>query len=492
MYGMMPCRIRNSMYAVFRNLKRARLPLFGPASFYREALSLAVPVMLQSLITGLVSLVDNFMVAGLGDARMAGVNVANQVNFVFLVIINVVCIGGGIFLSQHRGAGDKKGMEQAFRFKLVLASALSLAYFVLCQLTPQTLLSLMVSPDQRSAQIVFEGTRYMRAVSFSFVPLALSSAMGSSFRDIGEPRMPLIISTAAALVNTVGNWALIYGNLGLPRLEVVGAAIATVMARCVELVLFSLIIWKRRPLFSVPMRFILRIDWRFFREVLARSAMMLLSETAWVLSETIITALYNRRGGAETVAGMAAGWSIANLLFLVFPAIHTATNVIVGSTLGADKLDEAKAKARWILSGSVLFGAAAGLAAVLSAGLIPLVFSNLSDSARTITRSLLFVIAGYLPLWCLLNAQFGVSRAGGDTMMGLLVDVGVTYLVFIPAAYLIARYTSWGPVMLFGVAKISDIFKAMVAAFWLAKGYWVRNLTVWKAQAGRSSETEQA
>jgi len=89
----------------YQTLRRISAPfrLFGPWNFYREALALAIPVMLQSLITGLVSLVDNFMVAGLGDAKMAGVNIANQINFVFMVIITVVSMAGGIFLSQHRG-----------------------------------------------------------------------------------------------------------------------------------------------------------------------------------------------------------------------------------------------------------------------------------------------------------------------------------------------------------------------------------------------------
>lgn len=454
------------------------LSLLGPWTFYREALALAIPVMLQSLITGLVSLVDNFMVAGLGDAKMAGVNIANQVNFVFMVIINVVMIAGGIFLSQHRGAKNQEGMIQAFRFKLVMGTGLSTAYFLVCVLAPEALLSLMVSNNAQGAVIVAEGARYMRAVSFSFIPVALSGAIGSSFRDIGEPKVPLLVSTAAAIANTIGNWFLIYGNFGAPRLEVVGAAIATVIARGLEITAFIVMLKARKPAFAFRLKTIFRINGKFFADVLSRSAMMFFSETAWVVSETIITALYNRRGGPETVAGMAAGWSVANLFFLVFPAIHTATNVIVGSTLGAGKLDEGRAKARWIMAGSVFFGLAAGLFAALSTAVVPLVFGNLSDQARIVTRSIIFVIAIYLPLWCLLNAQFGVSRAGGDTLMGLFVDVGVTYVLFIPAAFVIARYTSWGPVALFGIAKLSDIPKALVAGWWLAKERWVRNLTV--------------
>jgi len=185
------------------------LTFFGPWPFYREALALAIPIMLQSLVTGLVSLVDNFMVAGLGDMKMAGVNIANQVNFVFMVIINVVSIAGGIFLSQHRGAQNREGMIQSFKFKIVIGTGISILYFVLCQLAPEALLSLMVSNNADGAVIVAEGARYMRAVSFSFIPLALSGAVGSSFRDIGEPTMPLIISTGAAAANTIGNWFLI-------------------------------------------------------------------------------------------------------------------------------------------------------------------------------------------------------------------------------------------------------------------------------------------
>ena len=450
--------------------------LLGPGNFYREALAIVVPVMLQSLVTGLVSLVDNFMVAALGDSKMAGVNVANQINFVYLVIVNTVCTAGGIYLSQHRGAGDEEGMKQAFRFKLLMATLISAAHLLVCLVFPEALIRLMLGGNAEGAQIVAEGARYMRAVAASFIPIGFASAMSSSFRDTGVTKVPLLVSTSAALVNTFFNWVLIYGNLGAPRLEVAGAAIATVLARLVEAAAFAAMIARKRPAFAFSPRRLLSVDRRLFGAILSRSGMMLFSETAWVISETIITALYNGRGGAETVAGMAAGWTIANLIFLVFPAIHAATGVIVGATLGAGRLEEGKLKAGWIMSGSAVFGAFAGAAAAAATLAIPLVFGNLSGDARAVTRGLAFVIGSYLPLWCFLNAQFAVSRAGGDTLMGVWADVGVTYAVFIPAALAIARFTAWGPVALFGVAKLSDIPKALVAGWWLKKERWVRNL----------------
>ncbi len=452
--------------------------LIGPGSFYRQAMAIVIPVMLQTFFTGLVSLVDNFMVAGLGDAKMAGVNVANQIIFIYLVIVNTVCVAGGIYLSQHRGAGNAEGMRQAFRFKIVMATIISVAFSLICAIFPEALLTAMLGGNAEGGQIIAEGARFMRAVSFTFVPIALSTSMGSAFRDIGETKVALLVSVSAALIATFFNWVLIYGNLGAPRLEVTGAAIATVIARVVEMIAFFAIIAKRKPSFAFHPRLMLAIDKKLFGHIFSKSAMMLFSETAWVLSETIITMLYNGKGGAETVAGMAAGWTIANLIFLVFPAIHTATNVIVGSTLGAGNLEEGRLKARWIMSGSVFFGMAASLVAMVTTLAIPLVFGNLSGEAQVVTRGLVFVIACYLPIWCLLNSQFAVSRAGGDTLMGLWVDVGVTYLVFIPLAFAIARLTPWGPVALFGLAKLSDIPKALVAYWWLKKERWVRNLAV--------------
>jgi putative MATE family efflux protein len=453
-----------------------RIPLIGPASFYRATLAIAVPVMLQTLLTGLVSLIDNFMVAALGDAKMAGVNVANQINFIYMVIINTICMAGGIYLSQHRGAGDKDGMKQAFRFKLILAFAVSLAHLVICMLFAEPLIGLMLGGNAQGGAIVTEGARYLRAVSPSFLFIGINVAISTAFRDTGVTAISLVVSVVAALTNTFFNWILIYGNLGGPRLEVVGAAIATDIARLVETGLFLLMLLRRKPDFSFRIRSLFKLNRGLLKEILSKSGMMLFSETAWVMSETIITALYNGRGGAETVAGMAAGWTIANIMFLVFPGIQSTTGVVVGSVLGAGRLDEGRRKARWVMSGSIFLGIGAGIAAAASTLLIPIVFGNLSPSAQGVTRGIVFVIAAYLPLWCLLNAQFAVSRAGGDTMMGVWVDVGVSYAFFIPVAILIAKTTNWGPIALFGIAKLSDIPKAFVAAWWLRKERWVRNL----------------
>jgi len=453
-----------------------RPSLFGPMSFYRQALALALPVMAQQLVQSLVSLIDNFMVAGLGDSKMAAVNVANQLNFVFFIVMFTVSGAGGVYMSQYRGAGDKEGMQQAYRFKTIMVLLVASLYFAICQLIPEKMIGIMTIGNSARDEIIQRGAEYLKLVSWFFVPMGLSQVIGSAYREIGQPKIPMVISILATLINTGLNWVFIYGNLGAPRLEIQGAAIATNLARGFELAVFLVWVYRHKPAFHVPFNRILNARWSLFRDILRKSSLMVLSELCWVLSETVIAAIYNSRGGAEVVAGMGAGWAIANIFFLVFTGIHVSTGVIVGGALGADRLDEARQKARWLTGGSVIAGTVLGLLQTLSLLAVPFIFMNLTPAATGITRGLILVISAYLPLWSLLNAQFAVARAGGDMMMGVVVDVGVTYLLFIPGAFALAWLTPWGPVAIFAIVKITDFAKWLVAWLWLRKERWLVNL----------------
>ncbi|NLG12530.1 MAG: MATE family efflux transporter, partial [Elusimicrobia bacterium] len=338
----------------------------GSPLFYKKALAIALPVMAQLLVQNLVSLIDNFMVAGLGDVKMSGVNIAGQINFMFMVFVNTISMSGGIFMAQYNGAKDSAGMQQAYRFKIIVCSISALLYMLLTFFFPSQILSLMVKGNLQSEYIVMQGVSYMKAASFSWIPMAISLAIGSSLREIGNVRAPLIMSIIATCVNTFFNWVFIYGNLGSPRLEVRGAAIATIIARIVEMILFAAYITKKRPPFFSHAVEIFKVKITLFFTILRKSGIILVSEMIWVLSETVTVALYNTRGGAEIVSGMAASFSIANLFFICFNGIHTATGVIMGSTLGANRLDEARSQKNWILNGAGIFGFFAGLLGCLS------------------------------------------------------------------------------------------------------------------------------
>ena len=457
---------------------RMNKSLFGPGQFYKKALTIAIPIMLQQLIQNMVSLIDNFMVSGLGDISMSGVNVAGQVLFIFMVYINAICMTGGIFLTQFFGAKDKEGMQQAFLFKLIMGLAAAIPYFLVCIVFPRNVLSLMLIGNTQADMILDEAVRYIRIMFFIGIPMTISMCIASSLRDMGKVRTPLVVTIIATLTNTAFNWMLIYGHMGFPMMGVRGAACATVIARTLELAIFLGIYFKEKPHFAVSLGKMFRIAREQFVRTLKKGASILFCEMTWVLSETITTAIYNGRGGADVVSGMASSFAIANLFFIAFGGIYSATGVIIGKTLGEGKLKEAREQKTWILSGSAVFGMFMMVFGFATTLLVPVVFGRLSDNAVSICRSMVVLMSFFMPVWVYMNGQQAVARAGGDTAMGAYTDATITIFIMLPLVFSLGFFTHIGPVKMYMCVKLLDLLKLVVFHIWLKKERWLKNLTL--------------
>ena len=159
---------------------------WGSPGFYRKALAIAVPVMLQALVQNLVSLVDNFMVSGLGDVKMSGVNVSNHVLFVFMIALMTLSSAGAIFMSQLNGANDREGMKQAFLFKFHAGLFMTAIVTGLAIFLPRQILTLLVNTNSQREAVLEQGRAYISIILFTFVPMTLSIVIGSSLREIGK------------------------------------------------------------------------------------------------------------------------------------------------------------------------------------------------------------------------------------------------------------------------------------------------------------------
>ena len=448
---------------------------FGSWSFYKEALAIGIPVMLQALIQSLVSLIDSFMVAGLGDVKMSGVNISGQICFIFMVMQNMICASGGIFLTQYFGAKQREGMRQSVAFKVVASLSTCIFYFLATFVFTRPVLSLMVIGNSQAELILDEGQKYMYLMGFIGIQMMISSILSSSYREIGRVRVILVITLIAAGSNAFLNWVLIYGHLGMPRLEVQGAAYATIIAKTVEMLLLIGYTIKERPEF-ISFSVFKRIDWALFGRILKKGSLLIISQMMWVLSESFTAAIYNGRGNAAVVSGMAASFSIANLFFISFDGITTATGVLIGKSLGRNELDDARKEKTWMLSAAIIFGCIMCLVGVVTVLLVPVVFGNLSIDAQNICRAMLLLMALFMPLWTYVNTQLAVCRAGGDTKVGFFVDGGTT-AVMIPMLLILAFFTNASPVMMYFGVKALDVGKIIVATHEMKKERWVVNLS---------------
>lgn len=448
---------------------------FGSMQFYKKALLIGIPVMLQSLIQSLVSLIDSFMVSGLGDIKMSGVNISGQILFIFMVLQTAVCTSGGIFLTQFSGAKDKKGMQQSFAFKIVTSFFLLIVYFLVTMVFTREILSLMVIGNTQADLILDQGTEYMFLMGFVGIQSVISYIIASSYREIGKVNAPLIISVVATLINTFLNYVFIYGNLGMPRLEIKGAAYATIVAKTAEMLLFIAYLIKDKPEF-LDLSVLRHINFKLFAQILKKGSLVIASQMLWIVSETITTAIYNGRGGADVVSGMASSFAIANLFFVSFAGINTSTGVIIGKSLGSNQLDQARQEKVWMLSAAVVFGCFMTLIGFSTAALVPIVFGSLSQNAQRICKSMLMLMALFMPVWTYIHTQLAVSRAGGDTKICMWVD-GCTTLVTVPALFLLAAFTNCSPITMYLSLKLFDFGKILIGHFMLKKERWVVNLS---------------
>lgn len=452
--------------------------LFGDKKFYISTLMLALPVIAQNLVENLVNLIDNFMVSGLGDLKMSGTSVAGQIIFVFMILVNAVCISGGIFLTQYHGANDSKGIKQAISFKTIVSLVLLLVYLIACLLFPRQVLSLMLIGNNQKEAIIVEGIKYMRVMSLAGLPMVVCYICASSLKEIGYVKQPLYVSFIAALINMFFNYGLIYGNLGMPRLEVVGAAIATVIARISEALIFLYIIKKSDAPIKTTFKELFNIDHELFVNIFKRGARIMASEAIWVLTETVTTAVYNGKGGADVVSGMSSSFTIANLYFTAFAGVNVATGVILGKLLGEGKLEEARQKRVWLSSGSLIFSLFVTLLGISTTFLVPIIYSNLSLSAQLICERMVFYMALFMPVWIVFNVQLAIARAGGDANMAFILDGLVNIIVTVPLVFFLANGTSLGPVGIYIISRFVDVAKVVACYFWLKRETWLVNLTV--------------
>ena len=449
---------------------------FGPLNFYKYALSLSIPIIVQMFIQNFVSLIDNFMVANLGNIKMSAVNTANQITFLFFVSISTLAIGGGIFMAQCNGARDKKGMKQSYQFKVLSMALVAVFLISFSYVLPGYVLEMLLRGNDDVDAIVKEGVPYLKLIALSFIPITFSVAISSSLRDVGKVKIPMYVVIVSTLLNTFFNYCLIYGNFYFPRLEVRGAAYATIIARVFELVVYLIYVKKLKIDFYTTIFHIFDIDWKIFVKIFNCAIFVFIADMSWAISETIAVAVYNGRGGSAVVAGMAAGWTIANLFFLIFPTVSTCISVVVGTTLGKSELERAKTEARWLRIGALILGTFVAFLELTSIYFIPIIYGGLSIEAHAIVKKLLIIVALYMPLWTYQNAQYATARAGGDTIMSVWIDCTVNLALFTPGMIILGYFTSFDAPSMYGIVKVTSIVKAVLAGLVLKKERWVRNI----------------
>ena len=449
-------------------------------SIYKRTLLIAIPVMIQNLITNFVAMIDNIMVGQIGTEQMSGVAIVNQLLFVFNITIFGAVSGAGIFSAQFFGKKDYKGARDSLRFKMLTVTIMSILGIAIFLLFGDDLIRVYLHDADKGIDL--EATfgyakQYMAVMLFGLIPFAFENAYSSSLREDSNAVVPMAAGIAAVITNTVLNYLLIFGIGPFPTLGVVGAAIATVISRFVQTGI--VMIWTHSNAenlgFVTGLYRTLKVPAELAKRIFIKGLIPLMSnEFLWSASIATLAQCYSLRG-IDVVAGQNISNTVVNLFNVMFIAFGSGVSVVIGQLLGANNMEGAKKSAPKLIWCSFLLCVGVGAVMAACSKLFPQIY-NTTDDVRTLATGFIFISAVTMPLHGMLHCIYFTLRSGGKTLITFLFDSGFSWLVSVPTAFLLAHFTSLNVLLVYLICQLLEAVKCFIGYLLIKSGIWLSNI----------------
>ena len=442
------------------------------SNFMKSLCKIAVPVTLQSMLQASFSIVDQIMIGQLGETNISAVGLGSNFSLIFSVVIGAVGAVAGILIAQFMGAEDKKEAWCSFDVSLICGIMISALFLLAAGAFPLQILGLYTE----DMNIINTGAVYFRIVAFSYIPMAVSNILSAWLRCREHATIPFLASFGAVAVNTGLNYLLIFGKFGFPRMEIKGAAIATLISQLFNLVfiVIGFVVCNRRdgdkPVLSLHFKKIT------IRDYLVMIMPILVSEFLWSLGQNVESAVYGHLGTSNLAAYTLTG-PIQGLIVGALSGLSAAAGVMIGKRLGRKEYDEAYAESKKImyagLAGSVVVASLLILLAGVYTGLY-----RVDNSVKELGRILLIVFALYAPVKVEnMILSGGIIRSGGNTKIIMVIDIVGTWCIGIPLCLLAAYVFRWGIVGVYALLTTEEIFRLAVALVIFRKRKWMISLS---------------
>lgn len=452
---------------------------FGDKNFYKMTLTIAIPIIIQNLLTNLVSMADNIMVGQLGTNQMSGVAIINQLFFVFNLLVFGGMSGAGLFSAQYFGQKNHNGIRDVFRMKIligitIIAISLSVMIFLY-----EPLINMFLHEGSSSGNIqeTFNYAKnYLYIMVIGIAPFVISNCYSTTLKESGQTVVPMKAGVLAVVFDIVLNYIFIFGKLGFPAMGVVGAAIATVISRFVEC--GYLVIYTHRHSNDYP--FIkhcyrtLKVPGSLVKKIIVTGTPLMLNEFLWAGGLTLQTQALSTKGLA-TVGGLNICNTIGNISNCIFVTMGTTIAIVVGQLLGAGKLKEAKVTATRMAAFSLLIS----FGMIIILGLLGPVFPhfyNTTDEIRELATKFIWAVAAATPFISLSNSEYFILRSGGKTIITFLFDSCFVCLVNVPVAICLTNFTAIHIVGIFFLVNMLEGVKALIGFIMVKKDIWLNTI----------------
>ena len=441
-------------------------------SFYKKVFALVLPMALQNLINTGITTADVVMLGKVGEDVLSGSSLAGQIQFILNLIFFGITSGATVLTAQYWGKNDKRTIEKVLGIALRLSLIMGVIFTVMTLCIPEYLMRIFTSEQP----VIDEGVKYLRIVAYTYILMSITMIYLNICRSIERVIVSTVVYLVSMIINVIGNAVFIFGLFGMPAMGIEGAALSTLIARTIELVM---VLWYAKFV-NHDIRLRLRDVWSrnpvLFKDFMKYSAPVIMNELIWGAGFSANSAVIGHLNSSAVAANSVAQVT-RNLATVIVFGVANATSIMLGKTIGENKTELAKKYATRFVGLSVFFG-------ILGGGMIllarPFVVSFFSISERS---------AGYMGFMLICMSLYvfaqainttlivGVFRAGGDTKVGLYMDAGSMWGGSILWGA-IAAFVFKAPVEVVYMILLADEFIKLPLSFWrYRQKKWLNNVT---------------
>ena len=443
-------------------------------TFYKSFMVLALSLALQNLLTYGVNMMDTLMLGRYSQNAMGGVSLCNQIQFLLQMLVVGAGEGAVVMGSQYWGRKKLEPIPHIIGVALRFGGALAVLLFILVFGWPNQILSLL----SNDPAVIAEGAKYFSIIRYTYVIFTITNILVASLRSIGVVRIGYMISGSTLVINVCLNYLLIYGNLGFPEMGVRGAACATLIARCVELIIVIWFLKYRENVLNLNLRKLLHIDTSYVRDYMKVSLPVLINQALWGVAQMVQTGILGHLGGDVTAAN-AISVQVYQVLSVVCYGAASAAGIVVGRTIGEDNEKKLHPLVTTLQVLFISIGLCSGLAIFLLRGPILAAFGGtLTENAYRLSRQFMLVLAiTTVGTSYQMACDNGIIRGGGDTAFSAKMNLVSMWCIIVPFSAMAAFWWKCPPVAVFFLLKWDQLYKAIPVGIRLHSWKWVKKVT---------------
>ena len=451
----------------------------GNKEFYKNLIKISLPIILSSLISQFISLLDNLMVGQLSTAEFDGVSIANQFMFMFNLAVFGASAGPSIFATQYHGAGNTDGVKETIRYKWLISFVILIVGLLIFTLFDDALFNLFIHDSELGSvnplDVINYGKQYLSIMIFGLLPFVVTEIYSTNLREAKQTFIPMLANIIGVVLNCVLNYILIFGKFGAPALGVKGAAIATVIARficCAIVVIYAHANKKYNFVNCIFKRLLPKKE--TFVYIFKGSYLLLINEFLWSFGMTLLNYCFSFKG-LEVVAAMNIVSTVSNLLGLLGTSVGIGISVILGQQLGSNKLKEAKEDSNKYIAFSVMLGSVITVLMFIIKDPILSLYkfdeSILDLASKLIIISSCMVVVRTYSITC-----YFIIRSGGKIFITFLFDSVFTIVIRFGITYLFVLTTNLNILYIYFISEILEVIKIIIGTILVSKGVWVNKL----------------